>query len=196
MTFKISLPRTNFFAVLTHASHPGIKNSPKIWPLSVGLLQLLLHFVENQKLYTQAAFSILYRVSLGYTNFVFRQNEGGVVKELIYVENVLEPTIISFEKFENIQKRMYVVRANVTNPLNLTRLGLEPVQGQFPRLKDNLQYEEFRERKVVLHLMVLLYNFQAAKVGINQIMNTFMSKTEGFYSYSITPDANNEFETA
>ena len=67
------------------------------------------------------------------------------------------------------------------------------IQGQFPRMKDNLQLEEFGERKVILQLMVLLYNYQASKVGINQILNTFMSKTEGFYSYAITADANNQF---
>ena len=67
------------------------------------------------------------------------------------------------------------------------------IQGQFPRLKDNFQLEEFGERKVILHLMVLLYNYQASKVGINQILNSFMSRTEGFYNYDITPDANDQF---
>ena len=57
------------------------------------------------------------------------------------------------------------------------------IQGSFPRLKDKLPYEEFNERKVVQHLMVLLYNFQTHNIGINQILNTFMSETEGFYSY-------------
>ena len=57
------------------------------------------------------------------------------------------------------------------------------IQGQFPRLKDPLQLEEFGERKVVLKLMVLLYNYQTSKVGMNQILNTFMSRTKGFESY-------------
>jgi hypothetical protein len=80
-----------------------------------------------------------------------------------------------------------------TSLRQLSEHGMRMIQGSFPRLKDNFQYEEFGERKIVLHLMVLLYNFQASKVGINQILNTFMSKTEGFYSYSITPNANEEF---
>ena len=92
--------------------------------------------------------------------------------------------------------RAVTLNRQATSLRQLSEHGMRMIQGQFPRLKDNLQYEEFGERKVVLHLMVLLYNFQAAKVGINQIMNTFMSKTEGFYSYSITPDANDQFETA
>ena len=59
-------------------------------------------------------------------------------------------------------------------------------QGSFPRLNDKLPYEEFNEQKIVQHLMVLLYNFQTHNIGINQILNTFMSQTEGFYSYGNT----------
>ena len=59
------------------------------------------------------------------------------------------------------------------------------IQGKFPRLKDKMEYEEFSERKVILHLMVLLYNFQTAEDQINEITNIFMSKTRGFYSYNM-----------
>ena len=44
-----------------------------------------------------------------------------------------------------------------------------------------------------MHLMVLLYNYQCSTVGINQILNTFMSKIEGFYTYNITETANEVF---
>ena len=57
------------------------------------------------------------------------------------------------------------------------------IQGSFPRLKNKLPYEEFNERKIVQHFMVLLYNFQTHNIGINQILNTFMSEIEGFYLY-------------
>ena len=70
------------------------------------------------------------------------------------------------------------------------------IQGQFPRLKDRMVLENFGERKVILlNLMVLLYNYQASTVGINQILNTFMSKTEGFYSHDndISDTANDVF---
>jgi hypothetical protein len=82
---------------------------------------------------------------------------------------------------------------DATSLRQLSEWGMRMIQGQFPRLKDDFPYEEFGERKLVMHLVVLLYNYQTAKVGINQILNTFMSKTEGFYSYSITETANEEF---
>ena len=57
-------------------------------------------------------------------------------------------------------------------------------------------YEEFGERRVILNLMVLLYNYQTNMTGINEILNSFMSNTKGFhsYGYNITPTANGVFE--
>ena len=57
------------------------------------------------------------------------------------------------------------------------------IQGSFPRLKDKMPYEEFGERRVILNLMVLLYNYQTHNIGVNQILNVFMNQTEGFYAY-------------
>jgi transposase-like protein len=90
-------------------------------------------------------------------------------------------------------KKAIQLNKQATSLRQISEHGMRMIQGQFPRLKDNFKFEEFGERKIVLHLMVLLYNYQAAKVGINQILNSFMSKTNGFYSYSISEDANNEF---
>ena len=65
----------------------------------------------------------------------------------------------------------------------LSEHGMRMIPGQFPRLKDSVQFKEFGERKVILHLMVLLYNYQIGQVGINHIKNSFMSQTNGFHSY-------------
>ena len=77
-----------------------------------------------------------------------------------------------------------------TSLRQLSEHGMRMIQGQFPRLKDHLQYEEVGERKIIMHLMILLYNYQTAKVGINQILNTFMSRTCGFptHSYAYADD--------
>ena len=79
-----------------------------------------------------------------------------------------------------------VLNREATSVRQLSEWGMRMIQGSFPRLKDKLPYEEFNERKIVQHLMVLLYNFQTHNIGINQILNTFMSQTEGFYSYGTT----------
>ena len=79
--------------------------------------------------------------------------------------------------------RGVLLNRQATSVRQFAEHGMRMIQGQFPRLKDPLYLEEFGERKVVLSLMILLYNYQTSKVGINQIMNTFMSNTSGFESY-------------
>jgi len=79
-----------------------------------------------------------------------------------------------------------VINSQATGLRQLSEWGMRMIEGQFPRLKDNCQLEDYGERKVILHLMVMLYNYQTSKVGLNQIMNVFMSKTPGFQSYNTT----------
>ena len=64
------------------------------------------------------------------------------------------------------------------------------IGGSFPRLKDPLKFEEFGERKVILKLMVLLYNYQTSQLGINQIMRSFCQKMGYFGHARIDNDAN------
>ena len=82
-----------------------------------------------------------------------------------------------------------------TSVRQLSEWGMRMIKGQFPRLKEKLRMEDFNERKIILNLMVLLYNMNTSELGINQILNSFMSKTEGYYNYqSISETANNIFK--
>ena len=83
----------------------------------------------------------------------------------------------------NLGIRGVLLNRQATPVRQFAEHGMRMIQGQFPRLKDPLQLEEFGERKVVLSLMILLYNYQISKVCMNQILNTFMSRTKGFESY-------------
>ena len=77
---------------------------------------------------------------------------------------------------------------DATSVQQLAEHGMRMIQGQFPRMCDNITYEEYGEQKIILNLLVLLYNFQASTVGINMILNTYMSQTKGFYSYGVLPE--------
>jgi hypothetical protein len=59
---------------------------------------------------------------------------------------------------------------------------MRAIQSAFSRLKDTLRYEskgdnenieDKVERKLILKLMVLLYNHKLEKVGFNQIWNVY-----------------------
>ena len=52
---------------------------------------------------------------------------------------------------------------------------MRSLQSSFPRLGDRLVYEERGERRIMMKMMILLYNFLARLVGINQIKNVYMS---------------------
>ena len=64
------------------------------------------------------------------------------------------------------------------------------IGGSFTRLKDLLLLEGMGGRKVSLRLMVHLYNYQTAQVGINQIINSYIDKTGHFGGEAIIENAN------
>ena len=53
--------------------------------------------------------------------------------------------------------------------------GMRAFQASFPRIKDRILYEEKGERKIILKLLVYLFNYRANHVGINQIKNTYLT---------------------
>ena len=135
----------------------------------------------------------------------------GVYEQMEAIYNLYGAKVVVDSAF-NLANKNYLVKSSQRDPDNahgivlnreatsvrqLSEWGMRMIQGSFPRLKDKLPYEEFNERKIVQHLMVCLYNFQTHNIGINQILNTFMSETEGFYSYGrvrIAETADGTFE--
>jgi hypothetical protein len=74
-------------------------------------------------------------------------------------------------RYRKIQKKREATSARQT-----AEWGMLALQASFPRLKDRFVYEERGERRIVLKMMVLLYNMWARMVGINQILNTYMTR--------------------
>jgi DDE superfamily endonuclease len=67
--------------------------------------------------------------------------------------------------------------------------GMRAIQGSMPRLTEKIKYETKGERKIVLKLVPLLYNLRLAKVGLNQLANTYVpgwSKDSSYYIKSTT----------
>jgi hypothetical protein len=56
--------------------------------------------------------------------------------------------------------------------------GMRAFQSSFPRVKDRFPFEQRGERKVLMKMLILLYNLRARKVGINQIKNVYMSSLD------------------
>ena len=56
--------------------------------------------------------------------------------------------------------------------------GMRTLQASFPRLKDRMIYEETGERRIIMKMMVLLFNLRSRRIGINQVLNTYMPALE------------------
>ena len=78
-----------------------------------------------------------------------------------------------------------VLNDALTEARQCSEHGMRMINGQFPRLKDRMPLGDFQDRKVIMNLMVLLYNYQTYNVGINHILNNYMSKTPGFSSHKV-----------
>ena len=71
-----------------------------------------------------------------------------------------------------------VVNEEATSMRQSAEWGMHTFQSSFPRIKDRLIYEENGERRLILKLLVLLFNYRANKVGISQIRNVYMPSLE------------------
>jgi hypothetical protein len=67
-----------------------------------------------------------------------------------------------------------LINEDATSMRQSAEWGMRAFQSSFPRIKDRLSYEEAGERKLILRCLILIYNYRANKVGINQIRNTYM----------------------
>ena len=65
-----------------------------------------------------------------------------------------------------------------TSCRQLSKWGMRTLQGSFPRLRDRFCYKEMGKRKQVIHLIILLSNLRAQKVGINQIATVYKTSLD------------------
>ena len=70
--------------------------------------------------------------------------------------------------------RDIVVNKQATSFRQASEWGMRALQCSFPRLKDRFTYEENGERKIMLQMIVLLFNYRTRLVGLNHILNTYM----------------------
>ena len=77
---------------------------------------------------------------------------------------------------------------------------MRAIQSAFPRMKDTIRFKgtddqehvEIKlETKLILKLMVLLYNFRLEKLGLNQIRNVYVPEWSNDARYLATGDFGN-----
>lgn len=86
------------------------------------------------------------------------------------------PSIIKSSQLDPLDPERLLINRDATSVQQLSEWGMRMIQAAFPRLKDDLQYEEEDDRKIILRLMMYIYNFQTCNVGHNIILNSYMQK--------------------
>jgi hypothetical protein len=72
-----------------------------------------------------------------------------------------------------------VVRAHGTTSIHQSsEWGMRQFQAHFPRMKDEFHLETQGERRIILLLVVYLFNYRMNLVGCNQVRSTFMLHLE------------------
>ena len=66
-------------------------------------------------------------------------------------------------------------------------------QSQFPRLKDDIHYEDEGERKIIFRLMYHLHNYQTYAIAHNTILNSDMQKKDGYHVYDNIAEYMNDY---
>jgi DDE superfamily endonuclease len=109
---------------------------------------------------------------------------GGRAKVVVDSAFASEERLSLIKSFQNNIGRNGALRQNrqvnneATAVRQLSEWGMRGFQSSFPRLKEKIKYEERGERKIMLNLMVLLYNFRVSKVGQNQIRSVYMPQLD------------------
>jgi DDE superfamily endonuclease len=81
-------------------------------------------------------------------------------------------------------KEMAVMK-EATSLRQAAEWGMRAIQGSMPRLTEPIKYETNGERRLVLKLVPLLYNLRLARVGLNQLANTYVPGWSRDSSYFI-----------
>jgi len=98
-----------------------------------------------------------------------RKGKSNYQKFLIQSSENLDPEDDYLDSCLNI-----IVNEQATSMRQSAEWGMRALKASFPRIKDRFIFEEHGERKLILQMIILLYNYRARTVGINQIRNFYM----------------------
>ena len=103
---------------------------------------------------------------------VYRRTGARVVVDSAFSKNDRNSLIKSFAN--NIDRngrarQLNSVNRDATSVRQLSEWGMRGLQGSFPRLRDRIPWEERGERKLLMQLVIYLFNYRTTVVGLNQI---------------------------
>ncbi|VEU37224.1 unnamed protein product [Pseudo-nitzschia multistriata] len=105
---------------------------------------------------------------------VHTQSNAKVVVDSAFALKDKEHILIKSSQHDPEQEDLLLINRDATSLRQMSEWGMRMIQGQFPRIKDRMFLEEHGDRKIIMSLLVNLYNYQCSNIGHNQILSTFM----------------------
>jgi hypothetical protein len=114
-------------------------------------------------------------------DLLFAERGAKIVVDLAFSSEACQSMFKSWQS--NIGNQGYVwqnsqLQRQATSVQQLSEWGMRGLQASFPRLKDRLMWEEKGEQRLVLEMIVRLYNYRVSVAGLNQIQSVFMPQLE------------------
>ena len=105
---------------------------------------------------------------------VYTRTGGKVCVDSAFQAQDADYLILSAEDLTKCKSAQEITeKVQATSLRQAAEWGMRAIQGSFPRLKDQIRYEEYGERRLTLKLLVLLYNFRLEMVGLNQLRTVY-----------------------
>ena len=106
----------------------------------------------------------------------WEDHRGKVLMDSVFASNMYEFIIQSSQNVPVTEgHQAMLLGQQATSCQQAAEWGIRGLQGSFPRLRDRIVYEENGERAIILKFITLLYSYRVQTVGINQILNHYMS---------------------
>ena len=104
---------------------------------------------------------------------VYHDNGGQCVVDSAFARNRYN-FLIKSAQADPIDMEEALLNREATAMRQASEWGMRALQSSFPRLKDRMRFEETGERKIIMKMLILLFNVHSRRVGINQVLNTYM----------------------
>ena len=108
-------------------------------------------------------------------NTIYRETGGCCTVDSAFAKNDYPFLIKSKNPTVDMTPNEIMIAREATSMRQSAEWGMRAFQASFPRVKDRIPFENKGQRKLMVKMMLLLYNLQARRVGINQILNVYMS---------------------
>ena len=106
---------------------------------------------------------------------IYNSTGGKCTVDSAFARNTYPFLVKSRKPFPDMTIDEIEVARDATSMRQSSEWGVRAFQASFPCIKDRIAIEYRGQRKLMMRLMIHLYNLRTRKVGINQILNVYMS---------------------